>query len=91
MKKTKHQEGWVKFVRYHCEEGFIDVWTGNGLSNPNLPEPNNISAGIKTYFRLNGIEEWKERIHYFKDDPIGMLNIGSDWNTANEIWNYCKR
>jgi hypothetical protein len=90
MKTEKLQEGWVKFRRIYCKDGFIDHWIGNSANDPNELEPSNISLSIISYFRLNGTGEWKERM-WFKEDPIGMLNVGSEWNTAEEIWNYCKR
>ena len=27
-------EGWVKFRRHNCKEGFIDVWHGDSVDNP---------------------------------------------------------
>lgn len=91
MKRTEHQEEWVKFVRHYCKEGFIDVWCGDCADNPNNKEKRNFNLNSnETYFRLNGVGNWEKRI-FFKESPIGMLNIGSDWNTANEIWDYCKR
>ena len=29
------EEGWVKFTRIHCKEGYIDRWMGDCINNPN--------------------------------------------------------
>lgn len=90
MKIENLEDGWVKFRRYYCKEGFIDYWIGNGLDNPNLQTPNQLSLGIKSYFRLNGTGGWKERM-WFKENLVGLLNIGCRSSTAEEIWEYTKR
>ena len=55
------QEGWVKFTRTECKEGFIDVWTGDCADNPNNKHKNrwNLNS-FKTYMRLNGEGKWIE-------------------------------
>jgi hypothetical protein len=30
----KLQEGWVKYSRFNCTEGCIDIWSGDCADNP---------------------------------------------------------
>lgn len=55
------KEGWVKFTRVHCKEGFMDVWTGDALHNPNDKTENRWCINSFTvYLRLNGKGQWIE-------------------------------
>lgn len=60
MKEHEYiQEGWVKFTRTECKEGFIDVWTGDCIDNPNNKYKNKWNLnGFNTYMRLNGEDKW---------------------------------
>ncbi len=80
-------EGWVKYYRYNCVEGFIDIWKGDSYSNPNDIEKQQLSLNsIDTYFRLNG-GEWIRRDKIFRrSTPEPLLGELSKWNTAVEIW-----
>ncbi|PCJ92268.1 MAG: hypothetical protein COA50_15670 [Flavobacteriaceae bacterium] len=53
------EEGWVKFRRFSCKEGFIDRWRGDCIDDPNLNFENklNLNSGT-TFFRLNGQDKW---------------------------------
>lgn len=56
---TTHTEGWVKFSRYQCKEGFIDHWIGDMADNPNLETQSpTVMRAFHQYFRLNGKDKW---------------------------------
>ena len=78
---------WVKYQRVECKEGFIDVWYGDSANNPNNDEEMSYCLNtMKTFFRLNGKDEWIESSsfnNYFKN----FLCKNKENMTSNEIWN----
>jgi hypothetical protein len=79
------KEGWVEFIRFQCLEGHIDVWIGDAIDDPNLPDKNrmHLNATAK-YFRLNNGKWIRDR----KFHPIFFLAIRHrcEEETAEAIW-----
>ena len=77
------EEGWVKFSRYHCTEGCIDIWMGDCADNPNLDTKSywNLNA-FSTVIRLNGEGEWFST----KNGVKGFTGEMCETKTSQEIW-----
>jgi hypothetical protein len=87
MKVEYLSEDWVKFQRYPCKTGFIDVWIGDSADNPNNSTKMNYNLNsIHKAYRLNGVGEWKFDLASTQT-LINFLIIMSDTCTADEIWN----
>jgi len=87
MKVEYLSEDWVKFQRYPCKTGFIDIWTGDRADDPNNPTKMNYNLNsFNTAYRLNGKGEWK-----FDSSPrqslYNLLIVMNDTCSADEIWN----
>jgi hypothetical protein len=87
MKEAERlEEGWVKFTRYHCTEGCIDIWFGDCAHNPNSPEQPrwNLNA-FSTFIRLNGEGQWYP--NEYRKGTKGFTAEMSEISTSQEIWN----
>ncbi len=78
------QEGWVKFTRFYCKEGWIDQWVGDCADDPNRP--------IKSFYSLNAFSTcWRAKgTKWFPELNKGHLHIKLDKYaqeyTSDEIW-----
>jgi hypothetical protein len=78
-------EGWVKFQRFTCKEGYIDRWVGDCIDDPNRSTKNNIHLNtMATYFRLNGEGLWIHRRDF--NNPEVYIGEFKDDYSAKEIW-----
>jgi hypothetical protein len=79
------EEGWVKFSRYHCTEGCIDIWFGDCAHNPNNKEQPqwNLNA-FSTFIRLNGEGNWFP--NEYRKGINGFTGEMSEITTSQEIW-----
>jgi hypothetical protein len=85
MTKETIEEGWLKFTRIHCKEGFIDRWMGDCINHPNNPEKSRLQLNMMvTYYRLNG-GEWISDRDFGRSILITLLPMGEEF-TAQEIW-----
>lgn len=84
MQKVLLEEGWVKFTRIYCKEGFIDVWTGDAYHNPNDKVKSKWCINsFAVYVRLNGEGEWvKPKTRTIR----GYIEDCKDNTTAKEIF-----
>jgi hypothetical protein len=79
------QEGWVKFSRFNCTEGCIDVWYGDCAHNPNDKiEPKWNLNSFSTFIRLNGEGEWFSN-NYRRGLKSFTMEMG-EVSTSQEIW-----
>ena len=84
------QEGWVKFSRYHCTEGYIDIWLGDSSDNPNRDIKSHwYLNSFNTYIRLNGEGRWfpngyRKGVKRFTSE-MGVVT------TSQEIWDELKK
>jgi hypothetical protein len=79
------KEGWVEFIRFQCLEGYIDVWIGDVIDNPNLPEKNRMHLNATTkYFRLN-TGEWIRDRKFHPGFFIALRNA-AETETSTAIW-----
>ncbi len=88
MKSEQLQEKWYTFRRIYCKEGFIDMWAGDCINDPNEDTKHNLQLNSSTtYYRLNGKGLW-----IYKGDLKNMSKmICGDYTihfTANEIWEF---
>lgn len=82
------EEGWVKFFRYYCKEGFIDKWIGDCIDDPNNSSKSHINLNsFATFYRLNGKGKWVKRDNY-RVDLLVLINSNAKKCTAEEIWEY---
>ena len=85
----KIQQGWVKFSRCHCTEGYIDIWYGDCAHNPNhKDEPKWNLNGFTTYIRLNGEGEWHP--NDYRRGVLGFTCEMAEAFTSQEIWEELK-
>ena len=80
-------EGWVEFRRCHCLSGYIDIWTGDCINNPNKEKKSQYALNASAqYYRLNGAGEW------IKSNKLPRmweaLNIHFRKFSAQDIWDY---
>ena len=84
------QEGWVRFRRHNCKEGFIDVWQGDSIDNPNNAEECRINLNsISVWIRCNN-SEWISVRDLTKRHYLPYLDMAEEF-TAEEIWNEINR
>jgi len=84
-KKEFLKEEWVEFSRYYCKEGFIDVWIGDCINNPNLSSKSKCQLNsFAWYYRLNGEGEWVNR-NKFDYIATLLLELRNNFD-AKEIW-----
>lgn len=80
------EEGWVRFRRFACKEGHIDVWMGDASCNPNDEErPYYNLNSSATYLRCNGSKWIHRRDLKHKGNYFYYLDMGDEF-TADEIW-----
>jgi len=85
MREIK-QEGWVKFERFHCKEGFIDRWIGDAINNPNNKEKSLLNLNsFKTYYRLDGKGGWIESSK-MERSFVTSIAVFCNNNTSKDIW-----
>jgi hypothetical protein len=73
------EEGWVRFTRVYCLDGYIDRWIGDAGSNPNNPKRNQWSLNsFSQWFRFNG-GKW------MADSELGRGKIVSMIENKNEF------
>jgi hypothetical protein len=79
------EEGWVKFSRFNCTEGCIDIWYGDCAHNPNSKEQPrwNLNA-FSTFIRLNGEGKWYS--NEYRKGINGFTGEMSETKTSQEIW-----
>ena len=79
------EEGWVKFRRFYCVEGHIDIWFGDSAHNPNtLEQPRLNLNSFAAYVRLNGEGLW-----YYNGYRRGLQGFTAEMSevaTSKEIW-----
>ena len=79
------QEGWVKFSRFNCTEGCIDIWYGDCADNPNRDTASRWCLNsFATYIRLNGEGEWYP--NEYRKGINGFTGEMSEITTSQEIW-----
>lgn len=84
---TTHTEGWVKFSRYQCKEGFIDRWMGDVADNPNLPNKSTVALNaFSQWFRLNGKGAWVSA-RDLNPAYMAIINHCCD-DTSEGIWHW---
>ena len=84
IKPEQLQEGWVKFSRFNCTEGCIDIWNGDCADNPNRDIKSNWNLnGFATFIRLNGEGEW----YPSRNGVKGFTGEMGEVSTSGEIWN----
>lgn len=55
----RHKEKWYSFWRLKCKVGYIDLWQGDLMHDPNEDEKPKLNLNSNTsYFRLNG-KKWE--------------------------------
>lgn len=80
------EEGWTKFKRFRCKEGFIDKWTGDMADSPNRDKKSPIHLNSFTsYYRLNGDNGWFHKESFMPEIQQDILQLRLDF-TAYEIW-----
>jgi hypothetical protein len=87
MNKEHLSEKWYKFIRFHCKEGYIDVWSGDSYNDPNNDEKGYFNLNTTSYYvRLNdGI--WLSEYENFKRGfHLELIELHQEF-TAQEIWN----
>ena len=87
MNIQQSSEKWYKFTRFHCKEGYIDVWVGDQANNPNSDNKSNMNLNTTSYYiRLNnGI--WLSEYENFKRNfHLELIELHQEF-TAEEIWN----
>lgn len=86
-KMERLQENWVKFSRYNCIEGFIDIWRGDCADNPNKETKSrwNLNSFI-TYIRKDNDVSWTE-CNYRRGGLNSFVSDMSQVATSDEIWN----
>lgn len=78
-------EGWVKFSRFHCTEGSIDIWYGDCACNPNSEiEPRWYLNSFATFIRLNGQGLWYP--NGYRKGIKGFVGEMAIAFTSQEIW-----
>jgi hypothetical protein len=79
------QEGWVKFSRFNCTEGCIDIWYGDCAHNPNSKEQPqwNLNA-FSTFIRLNGEGNWYP--NEYRTGIKSFVGEMAEVFTSQEIW-----
>lgn len=81
-------EGWVKFNRYPCKEGYIDRWIGDCIDNPNSVSKSQLKLNsFAEYYRLDG--EWIPNHDFDRIFFHQMLELRNQF-TALEIWDAYK-
>lgn len=86
MKPEQMQEGWVKFTRYPCKEGNLDIWRGDCNSNPNEPSKAHLNLNLSaSYWRCNGGKWVYDRELGGGGEILSILELRQGF-TAEEIW-----
>lgn len=79
-------EGWVRFRRIYCREGFIDSWQGDSINDPNNESKSNLQLNsFTTYYRLNGGGLWCNKRDFSRDFLECVFAFSPDY-PAKEIW-----
>ena len=79
------EEGWVKFSRFNCTEGCIDIWMGDVAHNPNSEiQPHWNLNSFATFIRLNGEGEWFP--NGYRKGIKGFTGEMGEITTSQEIW-----
>ena len=77
-------EGWVKFNRIQCKEGYIDRWIGDCINNPNSINKSQLQLNsFAEYYRLDG--EWLPKHEFDRMFYHQILELRNQF-TAREIW-----
>ena len=77
-------EGWVKFNRIPCKEGYIDRWIGDCINNPNSVSKSQLQLNsFAEYYRLEG--EWMPKHEFDRLFYHQILELRNQF-TAQEIW-----
>jgi hypothetical protein len=95
-KMERKKEGWVSFTRFYCKKGYIDVWVGDSVDDPNKENQKNFADhgrilptiysvnSMATFYRLND-GKWVDG-YEFKKNFIADIRRYKDYFTSNEIW-----
>ncbi len=79
------EEGWVKFIRIDCKEGWIDRWIGDCINNPNNPVKARINLNSSvTYYRCN-VGQWVIDRDLGRSQILELLSMREEF-TSIEIW-----
>ena len=85
LKQEQLEEGWVKFIRWHCKEGYLDRWMGDCINDPNKPTKHQMCLNSSAcYWRCNN-GEWISDRELGRSYVFTMLEMG-EYFTAQEIW-----
>jgi hypothetical protein len=92
MKKSEElTEGWVKFTRLYCTEGYIDKWRGDSINDPNRTFKHKMCVNsTSTYWRCND-SEWVHdgeiRVSSIDHliDVIGLFTAVEIWDEASRL------
>ncbi len=85
LKQEILEEGWVKFTRWHCKEGYLDRWMGDCINNPNNPKKSQWQLNsFASYWRCNS-GEWISDRDLGRSEVFALLQMGEEF-TAKEIW-----
>ena len=72
MKNSENlEEGWVHFNRIYCKKGYIDVWTGSKINDPNdfnkyRTSEEETCTYVRFDFGIEWIHEGEFKEEYFK-------------------------
>ena len=78
-------EGWVKFRRYKCKQGYIDKWVGDCINNPNSETESKMQLNsFAEYYRFNNTE-WYSK-HSFKNNFFKSMIEEREFFSSEEIF-----
>jgi len=85
LKNEQLEEGWVKFMRVHCKEGWLDRWMGDCINDPNKPTKHQMQLNsFACYWRCNN-GAWVSDREIGRSEIHTLLEMGEEF-TAKEIW-----
>ncbi len=85
MEREWLEERWYKFYRAPCLDGYIDIWQGDMINNPNNDNKHLLSLNSSaSYFRLND-RPWLNDSSFVRGFKFDMLELAPGF-PAQEIW-----
>lgn len=78
-------EKWYSFKRIFLDKGFIDVWIGNSMDDPNEEfASSDMTFFNHVFYRLDGNDPWISSEMF-----DGMMDFirNNDGMTSDEVWN----
>lgn len=80
------KETWFEFSRYHCLEGYIDVFIDDAAQDPNRATRAGYRLNAtRKWFRLAGAKTWISDRDFKPNFFIGILNNADEMSAAS-IW-----